>query len=153
MENRKTLVIKKSWRFLPLEMANVIIFLLPAAYILYDYNVGIIAFILLIIYMLFVTWIGVYVIYYLRFPQEMILTGIGVRFRQDGFYEWKDIASSRIEKTVYQSKTEEGTMISHTRHTLVVELKNASSVRVSADQLDKTPDQIVRLFEERKSLS
>ncbi|MNR35729.1 hypothetical protein D3C85_1535950 [compost metagenome] len=83
----------------------------------------------------------------------MILTGAGVRFRQDGFHEWKDIASSRIEKTTYQTKTEEGTMISGTRHTLVVELVNAGILRVSADQLDKAPDQIVMLFEERKFLS
>lgn len=146
----KTQVIMKSWKSLPMEMINVILFLFPVAVILYYYEVSLLVFLLMMVYSVFVIGVGVYVIYSLRFPPEMILSDAGVQFKHEGFYEWKVFETYRIEETISHVKTEEGNMI-YTRHTLMIDLADGSSLHISADQLDQKPAQLILLFEQRKS--
>jgi hypothetical protein len=55
----RPLVIKKSWKSLPLEIANVAIFIAPAIVVQYFYETNVIVFILLLFYFFLVLAIGV----------------------------------------------------------------------------------------------
>lgn len=145
----RPLVIKKSWKSLPLEIVNVIVFILPAIVVIYYYETNVIVFILLLIYMLVVLGIGVYVIIYLRRPQDIIITDAGVRFDDKVFYGWQDLESYKILKETFRNRTAEGDTI-NTTHTLVVMLKDGTLLRVATDHLNKRPHQIIAAFDERK---
>lgn len=145
----KPLIIKKSWKSLPLEVANVMLFLGPAIAVLYFYETNVIVFILLLIYMLFVMVTGVYVIVYLRRPNVIIITDEGLTLEDKAFYEWQELESYKILKETFRNKTVEGEVVNIT-YTLVITLKNGTLLRVSTAQLDKRPKQIIAAFDERK---
>lgn len=145
----RPLVIKKSWKSLPLEIANVIIFIVPAIAVQYFYETNVVVFILLLMYMLFVLLIGVYVIVYLRRPQDIIITDAGVQFDDKAFYGWQDLESYEIQEETVRNRTAEGDTI-NTTHTLVVTLKDGALLRVATDHLNKKPSQIIAAFDERK---
>ncbi|NQX40656.1 hypothetical protein SAMN05421820_10460 [Pedobacter steynii] len=145
----RPLVIKKSWKSLPLEVANVLLFLGPAIVVLYFYETNVIVFILLLIYMLFVMVIGVYVMVYLRRPNVLILTDEGLKLDDKAFYEWQDLESYKILEETVRNKTAEGDVV-NTTYTLVITLKNGNLLRVSTAQLNKRPKQIIAAFDERK---
>jgi hypothetical protein len=145
----RPLVIKKSWKSLPLEIVNVIVFIIPAIVVPYFYETNVIVFILLLIYVLFVLAIGIYVIVYLRRPQDIIITDDGVQFDDKAFYGWQDFESYEILKETFRNRTAEGDTINIT-HTLVVILKDGTSLRVATDHLNKRPNQIIAAFDERK---
>lgn len=145
----RPLVIKKSWKSLPLEIANVIVFIVPAIVVMYFYETNVVVFILLLIYMLFVLGIGGYVIVYLRRPQDIIITDEGVQFDDKAFYAWQDLESYEILKETFRNRTAEGDTI-NTTHTLIVVLKDGTLLRVAIDHLNKRPNQIIAAFDERK---
>lgn len=145
----RPLVIKKSWKSLPLEVANVLLFLGPAIVVLYFYETNVFVFILLLIYMLFVIVIGFYVIVYLRRPDVMIITDEGLTLFDKAFYEWRDLEAYKILEETVRNKTAEGDVV-YTTYTLVITLKNGTLLRVSTEQLNKRPKQIIAVFDERK---
>lgn len=145
----KPLVIKKSWKSLPLEVVNVILFVFPAIVVLYFYETNVMVFILLLVYMLVVLAIGIYVIIYLRRPQDIIITDAGVQFDDKAFYEWQDLESYKILEETFRYRTAEGDSI-NTTHTLVVILKDGTLLRVATGHLNKRPNQIIAAFDERK---
>ena len=145
----RPLVIKISWKSLPLEVANVLLFLGPAIVVLYFYETNVFVFILLLIYMLFVIVIGFYVIVYLRRPDVMIITDEGLTLFDKAFYEWRDLEAYKILEETVRNKTAEGDVV-YTTYTLVITLKNGTLLRVSTEQLNKRPKQIIAVFDERK---
>jgi len=145
----RPLVIKKSWKSLPLEIVNVIIFILPAIVVLYFYETNVAVFILLLIYMLVVLAIGIYVIIYLRRPQDIIITDAGVQFDDKAFYGWQDFESYKILEETFTSRTADGDTI-NTTHTLVVLLKDGTVIQIATDHLNKRPNQIIAALDERK---
>ncbi|RQO65872.1 hypothetical protein DBR43_26855 [Pedobacter sp. KBW06] len=145
----RPLVIKKSWKSLPVEVANVIVFIVPAMMVLYFYETNLLVFILLLIYMLVVLAIGVYVIVYLRRPQDLILSDEGVQFEDKAFYKWQELQSYEILKETFKNRTAEGDTF-NTTHTLVVVLRDGTVLRLATDHLDREPQQIIAAFDERK---
>lgn len=145
----EALVIKKSWKSLSLELANVVLFLIPAIAVLYFYETSIPVLILLLIYMLFVIVCGIYVIFYLRRPNHIIISDEGLKLEGNPFYKWQELESYKILEESFRNKTAEGEVV-NTTYTLVITLKNGTLLRVSTDQLNKRPKQIIAAFDERK---
>jgi flagellar basal body-associated protein FliL len=147
----KALRIKKSRKSLPLEIINTLVFLFPAIYFPYAYDLHIIVLILLLVYMLLVIGIAVYVIAFIRSNTCITISDNGIQLENKYFFEWAAIESYAIkeEKIEYNSaETGRGYAISQI---LCLTLKNEELVRFPVDQLDKKPAQIIELFDQRKA--
>lgn len=145
-----TLYIKKSWRGLPLELMNTLVFLSPICFLLL-YNLSKIVIVLLLIYTLLVLAITAYVILFLRLKTYLSISDNGIEFEDKAFFEWDLIESYHLaveKETYYSAETGRDHTISQK---LYLNLKNANLVRYPLDQLAKKTNQIIALLDQRRA--
>ena len=145
-----TLCIKKSWKGLPLELINVLVFLSPICF-LFFYDLSNLLTLLLLLYILLVLSIAVYVILFLRLKTYLSISDKGIEFEDKAFFGWGLIESYHLaeeKETYYSAETGRGHTISQK---LCISLKNADLVRYPLDQLAKNPSQIIVLLDQRRA--
>jgi len=145
-----TLHIRKSWKGLPLELINVLVFLLPIG-LMFSYDLSYIVLVLLMVYTLLVLASAYYVVVYLRLKSYIAVSAAGIEFEDKDFFAWDAIESYGIseEKDEYHS-AEIGTKSYAIVQRLCIQLKNATLLYYPVTNLDKKPTQIIALLDEKR---
>ena len=145
-------VIKKSWKKVPLEVFNAGLALFIGLYIMFIYLDNTAVFIVTLAYTLLVAALAFYIIVFLRLYSHITITINGIKVDNKAFYAWENIESYFVKEDAHSynsADTGHGTTISST---LVIMLKNEQVLCIPLDQLSKTPDQIIALFDKTRSV-
>ncbi|SMC96686.1 hypothetical protein [Pedobacter africanus] len=144
----KPVVIKKTWKTVPIELMNTGLAVFGGLYLMFAYWGNMVVFILSLIYLLIVTVIAFYVIISLRLYSHITIKTEGLIVDNKEFYPWENIESYFVEEssyTYFSADTGHGTA---SEKTLVVRLKDEHSLRLPLAQLNKKPGQIIELLDE-----
>jgi hypothetical protein len=113
-----------------------------------QYRITSIAFILAALFTVFIIAIVTFA-FVVIFKRHVffILTKDGVE-AQGKFCRWNDIGSYRMETETQQYYSNEMNSNQEMKtHSIILELKDGSSTRISADKLSKRPAEIIELFD------
>ncbi|MRG48403.1 hypothetical protein GFS24_25030 [Chitinophaga sp. SYP-B3965] len=144
----KTIAIKRTTSDLPMMLLVAITFLFPGFYIMSQYRITSIAFILAALFTVFIVVVAAFA-FVVIFKRHVffILTKDGLE-SSGKFCRWDDIGSYRMETETEQYYSNEMNSNQERKtHSIVLDLKDGSSMRISADKLSKRPAEIIALFD------
>jgi len=144
-------VIKKSWKKAPVELFNAGLALFIGLYIMSIYPDNTVVFIVTLAYTLLVAALAFYIVVFLRLYSHITITVKGIQVDNKAFYAWENIESYFVKEDVHSYNSADIGPVTAIRSTLIIMLKNEQVLRISLDQLSKTPVQIIALFDKTRS--